>query len=100
MARFRIAKGKDEVQLGGDVLQIAEEVGATGASLTRVQRESYTNRIAAYVDQTDGKLEVVLAFDTPDTVHVIVPFLDGAVYSANNFAAEAMGFVTIRGCGR
>lgn len=99
MARFRLKAGYDEQQLGKLILQMAEAAGPNDGKIDEKSKADFERQLGDMIDPAfAGKLEVV--YDTPDTVHVIIPFLGKRVYSDNNFANESMGDIAVRGCGR
>jgi hypothetical protein len=84
MARFRLKAGYDEKDLGELILKMAEAAGPNNGT----------------IDEKQNAKQIEFVYDTPDKIHVVIPFLGKEVYSDNNFANEAMGYIGIRGCGR
>jgi hypothetical protein len=99
MARFRLRDGYDEKDLGQLILSIAEAAGPNEGAIDEKQKASLERKVRALVDRKTAK-QIEFVYDTPDKIHVVVPFLGQQVYSDNNFANEAMGYIVIRGCGR
>jgi hypothetical protein len=99
MARFRLNAGYDDKDLGNLILKMAEAAGPNNGEIDEKQKADFEQQLGALIDPSfAGKVEIV--YDTPDKIHVVVPFLGKLVYSDNNFANEAMGYIVIRGCGR
>jgi hypothetical protein len=99
MARFRLKAGYDEKDLGELILKMAEAAGPNNGTIDEKQQADFQRQLESLIDPAfAGNIEFV--FDTPDKIHVVIPFLGKEVYSDNNFANEAMGYIGIRGCGR
>lgn len=96
MARFGLTQGVDDKQLGKLVLEIAEEAGKNGGQLDEGQKSLFKGQLRDMINFA-GDIDVV--YDTPNKVHIVIPYLGEAVYSDNNLANEAMGYIVIRGCG-
>ncbi len=92
MARFRLEAGQEEKELGRLILELAE----TRDEKARATLES---RIRDLVD-SDSKKKLKFVYDTNDEVHVVVPYLGDRKYSGNDLAHEAMGSISLRGCGK
>jgi hypothetical protein len=99
MARLRLKSGVSDRELGEIVLKMAEAAGPRRGRITKRDFERLRKRISAVVEEDDDRyLEFV--FDTPRTVHIVIPYLGDDTYSDNNLANEAMGTIVVRGCGK
>lgn len=92
MARFRLQSGKDEKDLGRLILKAAE-------SEDEKSRSTREAEIRDLVDEASRK-KIKFVYDTADTVHIVIPYLGGRKYSDNDLADEAMGSISLRGCGK
>ncbi|MEX0404901.1 hypothetical protein ABGN05_04405 [Aquibium sp. LZ166] len=99
MARFKLTSGSEDRDIGKAVLEAAEAAGKNGGKLDDAEKRAFEARIKELIDPTfAGSVEVL--YDTPDQIHIVIPYLPDATYSDNNFANEAMGHIVVRGCGR
>jgi hypothetical protein len=99
MARFRLKADSYEKDLGKLILQMAEAAGPNNGKIGDPDKMEFEQRLKDMIDPAyAGQIEFV--YDTPDKIHVVVPFLGKTVYSDNDFANEAMGVIVIKGCGR
>lgn len=92
MARFRLDSGKDEKDLGESILKLAE-------TRDEKSRSDLESDIRGLMD-SESRKKIKFVYDTEDTVHIVVPYLGDRKYSGNDLAHEAMGSISLRGCGK
>lgn len=98
MARFELAsRSTDLEQLGEMVLQIAEQTNGKTSSLTTTIKDQNEQSIKSLIDPSFAS-KINLVYDDEDTINIVIPYLEGQVYSGNKLAHEAMGTIVIMGC--
>lgn len=97
MARFRLVSRASLEQLGELVLQIAEQTNGKTSSMTTTIKDQNQQSIQGLVDPSFAP-KINLVYDDEDTINIVIPYLDGKVYSGNDLAHEAMGTIVIMGC--
>lgn len=97
MARFQLDATKTQEELGELVLQIAEQTNGKASSLTAAIKTQNEQSVRALVEHSFAT-KINLVYDDANTIHVVIPYLDGKVYSGNELAHDAMGSIVIMGC--
>ncbi len=100
MARFKLNPGDEQKAVGEIVLQLAEAAGANNGQISdEKQKAELEGRLLGLIE-TSFRNSVKIVYDTPDKIHIVIPYLGKWKYSDNNFANEAMGGIVIMGCGK
>ena len=107
MARLKLKQNKSLKDVGRGVL-VAAQADALGNAAAK---QSAQNEITAMLEDLGGAT-VNYVYDTPTQINVVVPFIgnkmvrsaeamaDENQFELDEFAAEAMGFIVIFGCGK
>lgn len=100
MSRFVLKTNKQERDIGKVILQAATAAQGNNHSLSTSDEKKCRRDIRKLMKDSATVKNIVIHVDTPDTINIVVPFLDNLNDFNNKYAKEVLGLAVLRGCGK